>query len=123
MNKIHMKIIIHWFFRALAIMAAAYLFPGIMVRNFLVALIVALVLGFLNMFIRPILIILTLPITIVTLGLFTFVINALLVLLTSAIVPGFFVAGFRWALFLSLILSVINAIIFHHENVRGNIDE
>jgi putative membrane protein len=106
-----MKIIIHWFLSAVAVVITAYLLPkeAIFVQSFFVALVVAVVLGFLNSIIRPVLIVLTLPIEIVTLGLFTFVINAFLVLVTSAIVPGFQVKGFWWALLFSLILSLINA--------------
>jgi putative membrane protein len=89
-----------------------------------VALVVAVVLGFLNTIIKPILIILTLPIEILTLGLFTFVINACLVLLTSKIVGGFYVKSFWWALVFSLVLFLVNGILHffepskkhHHEN-------
>jgi putative membrane protein len=73
------------------------------------ALIVAVVLGVVNAFIRPLLLILTLPLNILTLGLFTFVIMALCTLLVSAVVPGFDIDGFWWALAFALILSLINA--------------
>ena len=105
-----MRIILHWLLSALAVIAAAYLIPGITLSGFSVALIVALVLGLFNAVIRPVLILLTLPIQIITLGLFTLVINALLVMLTSAVVPGFAVAGFWTALFFSLVLSLLNMI-------------
>ncbi|HEX8974607.1 MAG TPA: phage holin family protein [Patescibacteria group bacterium] len=115
-----MKILIHWLLSALAVVIAAYLLPqGIFVKSFFVALVVAVVLGFLNAVIRPILIVLTLPIEILTLGLFTFVINAGLVMLASAVVPGFQVASFWWALAFSLILSIINAVL-HHFEPHGN---
>ena len=110
-----MKILIHWLLTALAIVIAAYLLPGIVVQSFFVALVVAVVLGFFFAIIRPILLILTLPINIITLGLFTFVINAALVLLTSAIVPGFHVQSFAWALLFSLVLWAVNAVLHHFE--------
>lgn len=103
-----MKTIIHWFLSAVAVAVAAYLLPGIAVGSFFAALVVAVVLGFLNAFVRPFLIILTLPVNLFTLGLFTFVINALIVLLTSAVVPGFSVANFWWALLFSLVLAAVN---------------
>ena len=108
-----MQIIIHWFLSAVAIIITAYLLPkeAIFVQSFLVALVVAVVLGFLNTIIRPILIILALPLEILTLGLFTFVINAGLVLLTSRIVDGFHVQGFWWALAFSLVLWLVNTIL------------
>ncbi len=112
-----MKIIIHWFLSALAIIITAYLLPtkAIFVQSFFVALVVAVVLGFLNSIIRPILVILTLPIQILTLGLFTLVINAALVMLTSNIVSGFYVKSFWWALLFSLVLSLVGAIINRFE--------
>lgn len=107
-----MPLIIRWLITALAIMVTAYLLPGVSVSGFGVALIVALVLGIINVLLKPILVILTLPITIVTLGLFVLVINAGLVLLTDQIVSGFDVVNFWWALLFSLVLSVISGI-FH----------
>lgn len=104
-----MKILINWVLGALAILTASYLLPGVHVDSFVAALIVAIVLGIINAFIKPILIILTLPIGILTLGLFTFVINAFLILLTANIVPGFMVDGFLWAVIFSVVLSVINS--------------
>ncbi|MFH0864152.1 MAG: phage holin family protein [Candidatus Gottesmanbacteria bacterium] len=106
-----MKIIANWIVSALAILITAYLLPGIHIAGFLSALVVALVLGIINAVLKPILIILTLPITILTLGLFTLVINALLVLLASNIVNGFTVDNFWWAFLFSLILSVVNSIL------------
>ena len=102
-----MKLFLHWLISTIAILIAAYIVPGVMVTP-LGAIIAALVLGALNLFIRPILIILTLPITILTLGLFSLVINALLVMLVSFIVPEFFVIGFWSAFFFALVLSVVN---------------
>ena len=106
-----MKILFHWLISIVAILIAAYIVPGTSV-TLLGALIAAVVLGALNLFIKPILIVLTLPINILTLGLFSLVINAMLVLLASLIVSGFVVTGF-WAAFLfALVLSVVNWV-FH----------
>jgi putative membrane protein len=103
-----MTFLLKWLISTLAVIIAAYLLPGVSVRSFWTALLVALVLGIVNAIIRPIFVILTLPLTVVTLGLFLFVINALLILLTSAVVPGFEVQGFWWALLFSLVLSIIS---------------
>lgn len=113
-----MHLLLKWLTVSLVIFAASYIFPGIMVTSFVVALIVAIVLGFINMVIRPIVLLFTLPINIMTLGLFTFVINALMVMLASVIVPGFFVKNFWWALLLGLVLSVTNAIMHKEEKRR-----
>lgn len=102
-----MEILINWTVSALAILVAAYILPGVQVSGFLTALVVALVLGLLNVFIKPILFLLTLPITILTLGLFTLVINAFLIWLTGQLVPGFQVRGFLSALLFGVVLSVV----------------
>lgn len=102
-----MNIIVNWLLTSLIIMVAAYLLPGIHIASFFTALAIALVLGILNVFVRPLLIILTLPLTIVTLGLFLLVINALMILLTSYLVPGFEVDGFWWAVLFSIFVSII----------------
>ncbi len=75
------------------------------------ALIVAIVLGLINMFLKQLILLLTLPVNVMTLGLFTLVINAALVLLAARIVPGFMVSGFWWALIFSLVLTVVNALL------------
>lgn len=106
-----MKLFFHWFIAALSILIAAYIVPGITITP-VSALIAAVVLGALNLFIRPILLVLTLPITILTLGLFSLVINALLVMIASYLVPGFLVADFLTALLFALVLAVINWV-FH----------
>lgn len=103
-----MTFLLNWFISALAILIAAYIIPGIDVQGFFVACVTSLILGLINAFIKPILIILTLPINILTLGLFTLVINALLIMLTARIVPGFNVDGFLPALLFSIVLSLIN---------------
>ena len=101
--------LINWLIMTIAILISAYVLPGVHVVGFIAALVAALVIGLINTFIKPVAIILTLPINILTLGLFTFVINALLIMLASAIVPGFKVDGFWWALLFSLVLSVIKS--------------
>ncbi len=106
-----MRILINWLITTVAILIAGYLLPGVTVRTFGAALVTALVLGLINAIIRPILVVLTLPLTILTLGLFIFVLNALLVLLTSAIVPGFDVRNFWWALLFSLVFSLVSFVL------------
>ena len=106
-----MGILINWLITTVAVLVAAYLLPGVVVRNFFAGLLTALVLGLVNAILRPILVILTFPLTLLTLGLFIFVINALLVLLTSAIVPGFEVRSFGWALLFSLVFSIVSFIL------------
>lgn len=106
-----MKILINWLISALAIGVSAYILPGVHVDTLMTALVVAVVLGIINAFIRPVLLILTLPINVLTLGLFTLVINAVLILLTTGIVPGFQVDGFWWALAYGVVLSLVNSVL------------
>lgn len=106
-----MRLLLKWLVMAASIIIAAYFIPGVRVGSFLSALWVALFLGIVNILIRPILIIITLPINILTLGLFTFVINAALILLASSVIKGFEVAGFWWALLYSIVLSVVNSLL------------
>lgn len=103
-----MNFLINWMVSGMAIVITAYLLPGVRLSGLFAALVTALVLGFINAFIKPVLTLLTLPLTVLTLGLFTLVINALLIMLTSKIVPGFQVHGFWWALAFSLVLAVVN---------------
>ncbi len=103
--------ILKWMGSVAAVLIAAYFLPGVVVAGIWSALIVALVLGLLNLTIKPLLVLLTLPINIITLGLFTFVINALMVLLASSIVKGFSVGGFLNALLFSLLLTIIQEIL------------
>ncbi len=105
-----MRLIIRLLINALIIYLIASYLPGFEVHNFFTAIIVALVLGIINVTLKPLLIILTLPINILTLGLFTFVINAILLLLTAAIVKGFTVNGFWSALIASLFISLFSII-------------
>lgn len=103
-----MSMLIAIIISTIAVLVTGYILPGIKVDNVITALVVAVVLGFINAFIRPILILLTLPINILTLGLFTFVIMAFCVLLASWIVPGFMVNGFWWALAFAVVFAVLN---------------
>ncbi len=106
-----MYMIMNWLLSALAIILTSLVVPGVTLGGLWPALVTALVLGLLNAIIRPILIILTLPITIVTLGLFTLVINAGLVLLASSVVKGFDVHGFWHAVIFSIVLFFISLIL------------
>lgn len=108
-----MKFIIQLIISTLAVLITSYLLPGVEIKdnNFFTALIVAAVLSFLNAVVKPIMIILTIPITVVSLGLFLLVINALIILLTAKLVDGFHVKGFWWALLFSLILSIVTSVL------------
>lgn len=102
--------IIHLLVSALVILILAFLLPGVQVSGILSAILTAIVLSLVNVFLRPALVALTLPINVFSLGIFTIIINALLILLVSAIVPGFKVNGILWALLFSVALSVVNVV-------------
>ena len=106
-----MKTFIHFIVSTIAILITAYILPGVHVSGFLAAFVLAVVLGAINLILRPILIFLTLPITILTLGLFVLVINGLLVMLASYIVPGFTVDSFWYALLFGIVLAIVNWIL------------
>lgn len=111
-----MRLILRWMINALALLALPYVVSGIELKSFYIALIVAVVLGLLNAVVRPVLILLTLPVTLLTLGLFILVINALLFWFVGTFVEGFHVSGF-WAAFFgailySLITWAVNALVF-----------
>lgn len=106
-----MGILINWIVSAMVVFSVAYIMPGVHVESFSVALVVALIFGIINAFVKPVLVILTLPITIITLGLFYFVLNALLILFVESIVPGFSVSGFLWALIFGIVLSIANTFV------------
>jgi putative membrane protein len=106
-----MKLIIKWLLSASALLAVAYLYSGVEVKSFSAALIAALVIGLFNMILRPLLVLLTLPVTVLTLGLFLFVINALMFWSASGVLDGFHVRGFGAALLGSLIYSGFGVII------------
>lgn len=97
-------IFVRWIINALCLLILAYFIPGITISGIYIALIVSLVLGVVNALVRPILVLLTLPINILTLGLFTLVINGSLVLFVSTFIKGFYVAGLGSAIILSVLL-------------------
>jgi len=103
-----LKIAIRLIVQALAIYITAWLLSGVSVDGLYASLVVAIVLSLINTFIKPVLLLLTLPINVITLGLFTFVVNALLILAADHLVQGFAVANFWWAIIFGLVLSVIN---------------
>ena len=104
-----MNIILRLLLNAFAVLVLAYLLEGIAVDGYLGAIIVAVVLAILNVLVKPLLILFTLPATILTLGLFLFVINALIVMLADKLVDGFSVANFWWALLFSVLLSILQS--------------
>jgi putative membrane protein len=106
-----MRILAHVLISAVAVFVAARVLPGVAVDGFGTAVVVAVVLGLVNGLLRPLLLLLTLPLNVLTLGLFTFVIIGGLVELTAAMVPGFHVASFWWALAFALTLSLINSVL------------
>lgn len=106
-----MQILINLLLSGLAVVISSYVLPGVKVDNYFTAIVVAVVLGIVNAVLKPLLLVLTLPINMLTLGLFTFVVNALLVMLVGSVVPGFMVDGFVWALAFSLVLSLVNSFI------------
>jgi len=106
-----MKFLIQIIISAISVFVTSYILPGIKIDGFSTALVVAIVLAILNVFLKPILILFSIPVTIFTLGLFLLVINALLILIASKLVSGFQVNGFWSALVFSIVLSVINAIL------------
>lgn len=103
-----MHVILRWLILTLAILISAYLIPGVALGGFWTALWLALFLGIINVTLKPILILLTLPINILTLGLFTLVINALMVLLATTVIKGFDVHSFWTALLFSVVLSIVS---------------
>lgn len=105
-----MGIIIRILITALAALLTQYILPGVSIADFKTALLVAIVLGLLNLIVKPVLVILTLPVTVLTLGLFLLVINALIVMWASSLVKGFKVDNFWWALLFSVVLSVISSV-------------
>jgi len=104
-------IIVQILILAAAVLLTSYLLPGIHIKNFWSALIVAIVLALLNTFVKPVMEYVSLPFTILTFGLFVFVVNALIIMLAGTIVKSFIVKGFWWALIFSIILSAIQYLI------------
>jgi len=105
-----MHLILRWVLFALAILVAAYLVPGVE-TTVAGAFVLAIVLGLINAVLRPVILLLTLPITLLTLGLFSLVVNALLVMLAAYLVPGFAVAGFLSALVFSIVLALVGFVL------------
>ncbi|RID97806.1 phage holin family protein [Simplicispira hankyongi] len=106
-----MKILAKWLLSACALLAVAYLYSGVQVQSFSSALIAAFVIGLFNAVLRPVLVLLTLPVTIVTVGLFLFVINALMFWAAAGVLDGFHVSGFGAALLGSLLYSLLGLVI------------
>lgn len=115
-----MNFIIKLLISSLAVLITSYILPGVAVASFWDALIVVIILALLNITLKPLLIILTIPVTIFTLGLFLLVINALMILLVDYFLSGFNVDGFWWALAFSLILSLITSLF---EGLIGNTND
>jgi putative membrane protein len=109
---ITLQILINLILSGIAVFVSSYILPGVKVDGFVTALVVVVLLAVVNTFIRPLVLLLTLPINIITLGLFSLVINALMVLLVAAIVPGFHVEGILWALVFSVVLSLVSSVIY-----------
>ncbi len=112
-----LRLLVVWLINTVALILVAYLLPGVRIDTFTSALVAALVLGLVNTVIRPILVLLTLPVTILTLGLFIFVINGLLFWFVGSFIQGFLVAGFWWgvlgAIVYSLISWLLTALVLH----------
>ena len=106
-----MKLIVNLLVNGFAVFVADYLLAGVNVHNFVTAIIVGIALGLVNTFIKPIVLLFTLPFNLLTLGLFTFVVNGLMVLLVSYLVPGFTVASFGWAILFSIVLWAVNFVL------------
>jgi putative membrane protein len=106
-----MKLIVRWMLLAAALLLVAHLYPGVTVASFGAAMVAALVLGLLNTLVRPLLVLLTLPVTLLTLGLFLFVINALMFWSAAGVLSGFNVTGFGAALIGSVIYSLCGMVI------------
>lgn len=107
-----MGILIGLLINTLAVLVSGYIIPGVTINSFWTAVIVSIFLGLLNTFLKPLLVILTLPVTILTLGLFTLIINAFIVLLVSRLVPGFEVESILSAILFSIVLTLVSGF-FH----------
>jgi putative membrane protein len=112
---------LRWLISTLSILITAFLMDGLYISGFFAAFFAAAILGILNAFFRPVIILLTLPINILSLGLFTFVINAILLMMVSGVIPGFHVAGFWSALFGALLISVVSWLLTSLINEKGRV--
>ena len=117
-----MGLFVRWLVLTVSIMLTSYLMDGIQVTGFFSALFAAALLGILNAFFRPILLVLTLPINILTLGLFTFVLNAVLLLTVAGVIPGLAVSGFWSAVFGSLLIGIVSWLMTSFINRRGRVE-
>jgi len=115
-----MKLLLKILVTAMAVLILAYILPGVQVLNFMSAILVAVVLGLLRLFVKPLLVIFTLPATIVTLGLFLLVINACIILMADYFVDGFGVNNFGWAFIFSILLSFVQSVL---HNILGTNEE
>jgi len=115
-------IFLRWLILTVAIIVTSYLLGGIQVGGFFPAFFAAAILGILNAFFRPLLLLLTLPLNILTLGLFTFVINAIMLMMASGVISGFEVHGFWSAVFGSLLISIISWLLTSFIGKRGTVD-
>ncbi len=106
-----MKLLINLLVNAIAVFVASQILPGVHVNSFITALLVALILGVLNLLVKPVLYILTLPINLLTFGLFSFILNGVIVLLTSFFVKGFTVDNLIWGIIFSVIISIISSLL------------
>lgn len=107
-----MRLIIRILVTAFIVVALANFLPGVHVEGYVTGIIIAAVLGLLNVLVKPILILFTLPVTIVTFGLFLLVVNALIILMVSGLVSNFVIDSFWWALFFSILLSICQSVLF-----------
>lgn len=114
--------LLRWLISAVSLLFVSYVVPGIAVEGFFYALVAAAFLGVLNAIIRPVIILLTLPLTILTLGLFILVINGLMLLLVSAVIKGFYVQGFWPAFWGALLLSAISWLSSYFLDSRGRLE-
>lgn len=115
------NVLIQLILNALIIIIGSNILPGIHVDKFLTALLIALVIALINISIKPIMIILTLPLTIFSFGLFIFIINGLLILLVAKIIPGFQVDTIWWAILFSIVIAILNSILKNLFPFKNNI--
>ena len=108
-----MNLIIQLLISSLAVYFTAWILPGVSIRNYFTAIGVALVIGLLDAFLRPILVFLTIPVTIITFGLFLFVINAIIILIASYLIKSFHVDNFWWALLFSIVMSLVSQLLIN----------
>jgi putative membrane protein len=106
-----MKLLLKLLLNAVAVLVLAEILKGVAIDNYITAIIVAVVLSILNLIVKPILVILTLPITIMTLGLFLFIINACIILLADKLIDGFSVNNIWWAVLFSILLSILQSLL------------